>query len=504
MKNIADFDNTYQASNAIRWYTSDSFVYKFINKALRTEDMEVLHTFRFFIVDLCTSLAEKHQEMLDLEVDLPSVVYRGTQMIKEEIESLKNNEGCLIATNGFLSTSRIREVAKVYAGSGAMSSKRRGELHAVVFELELPTNLKSFVFADISYMSKMIDEQEILFDIGTTFIVTSVAFDDVEQNWVIRLTGTDKGHDIVTKEYIDFYRKRMVALTPTIKLGEFLIIVGQFEKARAYFNDLLKLHDQDDVYILFNLAWIDKCQRKYREAREKLDRAYEKENTNDLPCQQKLRDILNDIGTIHVVMDEHEQALNYYQQAMKISSSSAIFNNIGLAYKIQGRYVEALEYFNKAREVSDREWPSGHHEIGITLDNIRQTYNYQGEYSKALDYHLQALHVKQKTLPDDHMDIGISFNNVGFTYNNLGEYDEALTYYQRALQVYQQYLPEIHLEIAVLLDNMATVYYCQKQYTKGLEYLYKALHIEERVEPVSRLTLGRTLNNLGVTLIAHK
>jgi hypothetical protein len=120
MKNIADFDNTYRASNAIRWYTSDSFVYKFINKALRTEDMEVLHTFRFFIVDLCTSLAEKHQEMLDLEVDLPPVVFRGTQMIKEEIESLKKNEGCLIATNGFLSTSRIREVAKVYAGSGMM------------------------------------------------------------------------------------------------------------------------------------------------------------------------------------------------------------------------------------------------------------------------------------------------------------------------------------------------------------------------------------------------
>jgi hypothetical protein len=120
MKNIADFDNTYKASDAIRWYTSDSFVYKLINKALRTEDMEVLHTFRFFIVDLCTSLAEKHQEMLDLEVDLPSVVYRGTQMIKEEIELLKKNEGCLIATNGFHSTSRNREVAKVYAGSGMM------------------------------------------------------------------------------------------------------------------------------------------------------------------------------------------------------------------------------------------------------------------------------------------------------------------------------------------------------------------------------------------------
>jgi tetratricopeptide (TPR) repeat protein len=334
--------------------------------------------------------------------------------------------------------------------------------------------------------------------------VTSVAFDDVEQNWVIRLTGTDKGHDIVTKEYINFYRERMIALTPTTKLAEFLIIVGQYEKARAYLNDLLKLHDQDAVYILYHLAWIDKCQGKYREAREKLDRAYEKENTNDLPCQQKLYDILADIGTIYVIMDEHKQALNYYQQAIKISSSQAIFNNIGLAYSGQGQYYEAIEYFNKALEIGNREFPIGHPEIGITLDNIGQTYNYQGEYRKAFDYHLQALHVKQQTLPDNHMNIGISFNNLGFTYNKLGEHDEALTYLQRALQIYQECLPENHLEIGTLLENMAAVYCCQKQYNTGLEYLYKALYIAERTEPINHLSLARVLRTIGGTLTALK
>jgi tetratricopeptide (TPR) repeat protein len=252
------------------------------------------------------------------------------------------------------------------------------------------------------------------------------------------------------------------------------------------------------------LDWIDKCQGKYREAREKLDYAYNKENTNASPCQKKLRDILIDIGTIYVIMDEHEQALTYYQQAAKISSSPILFNNIGLAYKIQGQYDKALEYFNKAHEGFNCEWPNGHHQIGIILDNIGQTYNYQGEYRKGLDYHLRALQVKQKTLPDDHMDIGISLNNVGFTYNNLGEYDEALTYYERALQVYQQCLPEIHLEISTLLDNMATVYYWKKQFDKSLEYRRKAIHIGERVDPINRLSLAQTLNNLGVTLVAYK
>jgi hypothetical protein len=123
LKNIAEFDLTYKASNAIRWYTSDTFVYKLINKALRTEDMEVLHTFRFFIIDLCTNLAEKYKEMLELEVPLPSIVYRGAQMNKTEIDTLQANKGCLIATNSFLSTSRVREVAKFYAGSGKHREK---------------------------------------------------------------------------------------------------------------------------------------------------------------------------------------------------------------------------------------------------------------------------------------------------------------------------------------------------------------------------------------------
>ena len=122
LKNIAQFESTYTASNAVRWYTSDTFVYKLINKALRTEDIEVLHTFRFFIVDLCNNLREKYEEMREYESSMPSVTYRGTQMTQAEIELLAANKGSHIAANGFLSTSRIRKVAEFYAGSGRKSS----------------------------------------------------------------------------------------------------------------------------------------------------------------------------------------------------------------------------------------------------------------------------------------------------------------------------------------------------------------------------------------------
>lgn len=134
LKNIAEFEINYTASQAIRWYTRDSFIYKLVNKALRTEDIEVLHTFRFFITDLCANLTEKHKKMFDLQFDLPSVVFRGARMTKEEIDYLKENEGCLIATNGFLSTSRVYNVAKIFAGTGKLifSTFRFNYFHRII------------------------------------------------------------------------------------------------------------------------------------------------------------------------------------------------------------------------------------------------------------------------------------------------------------------------------------------------------------------------------------
>ncbi|CAF1063422.1 unnamed protein product [Didymodactylos carnosus] len=84
--------------------------------------------------------------------------------------------------------------------------------------------------------------------------------------------------NIVSKEYIDFYREHTVNLSPAIKLGEFLVIIGQYDKARDYFENLLKTDYKDEVHILYNLAWIDQCQGRYKDAQVQLDRAYELEN----------------------------------------------------------------------------------------------------------------------------------------------------------------------------------------------------------------------------------
>ncbi|CAF3045712.1 unnamed protein product [Rotaria sp. Silwood2] len=63
LKNIDEFERTYQSEDAIYWYTKQTFIYRLVNKALRTEDYEAMLVLRFFIVDLCENLRQKYEEL---------------------------------------------------------------------------------------------------------------------------------------------------------------------------------------------------------------------------------------------------------------------------------------------------------------------------------------------------------------------------------------------------------------------------------------------------------
>ncbi|CAF1608096.1 unnamed protein product [Rotaria magnacalcarata] len=98
IKKINQFRISYTSDQAIKYYTNNSFLYKLLNRALRTEDVKLLYIFRFFIVDLCSELGKEKEKLTGNE---PITLFRGQQMSKEEFENLKINIGSLIAVNGF-------------------------------------------------------------------------------------------------------------------------------------------------------------------------------------------------------------------------------------------------------------------------------------------------------------------------------------------------------------------------------------------------------------------
>ncbi|CAF1060514.1 unnamed protein product [Rotaria sp. Silwood1] len=75
---VHEFDEQYSSEKALWWYSRDSFLYKILNKALRTQNIDILFLFRFVIADI-------YQQLKQNQCQSSVLVYRGQLMFKEEV-----------------------------------------------------------------------------------------------------------------------------------------------------------------------------------------------------------------------------------------------------------------------------------------------------------------------------------------------------------------------------------------------------------------------------------
>ncbi|CAF1590320.1 unnamed protein product, partial [Adineta steineri] len=247
LKKIEEFQNTYTHDKAIEWYTDECFLYKLLNKALRTEDIELLFTFRFFIIDLC-SVIEQENQLLKKQGTL--TLYRGTKIPNEELEKIKENIGKTISTNGFLSTSRNIDVSLRFIHDNPPLN----DFTSVLFEIKANSLLKTVIFTDVGNKSRIEGEEEVLFNLNSLFKIVSVCFDPKLNIWKVLLNATDEGAEKV-EEYLAFSKQQMEESSPLIYFGRLLLNeLGQVDRAGKYFNMLLKSlpHDHPDIASVYN------------------------------------------------------------------------------------------------------------------------------------------------------------------------------------------------------------------------------------------------------------
>jgi hypothetical protein len=134
LKKIDEFEMDYSPETVIRWYTRDSFVYRLVNKALRTLNIDIIYKFRFFIIDLYQELKQRHSDYLstiNLNNNMIRTVYRSQHMGLNEIEKIQTSIGSLICPNSFFSTTEDFLLAKTFV-AGSCSSE------CVLFQIDIP------------------------------------------------------------------------------------------------------------------------------------------------------------------------------------------------------------------------------------------------------------------------------------------------------------------------------------------------------------------------------
>ncbi|CAF3513860.1 unnamed protein product [Rotaria sp. Silwood1] len=438
LRNVHEFEQHYSSDEAaLRWYTRPSFVYRVLNKALRTQNIELLFLFRFFIHDIGRQL-EQHRALSPLHI------YRGQLMSTDELKVLQNSVGKFISINSFFSTTVDRDVALFFLGD----SSGNDDLQRVLFEIDADPRFDGIKpFANITSLSYYPDEEEVLMMIGSIFRLIDIHYES-DQMWQIRMKlCSNNDHDL---KLISDHMKNEYFGSGEPNLGQFgnlLIGMGKFNDAEKYYYHLLKELPDNHQEIA--------------------------------SCHSGLGIVAFNEGSYKLSLDHHYQALEIFQQTLGSNHPyiADTHNCIGSVYNSKGKYKQALKSYNKALVIYQGAFGDDHRNLAICFSNMGNIYHEEKKYSKALICHKKALNIWQKYLPADHSYLGSTHNNLANVHYSLCQYNYALQHYNRSLEIKSKSLPSQHPSIASTLKNISDVYEHIGELQQALSYLKQAATI---------------------------
>jgi tetratricopeptide (TPR) repeat protein len=460
LKKIKEFEENYSHEKAIEWYTDKCFLYKLLNKALRTEDIELLYSFRFFIIDLCAAIENESHNLKDKGI---LTLYRGTQIPMEELQKLKENVGKIIPTNGFVSTSRNMNVSLEFAHPDFI----RIGFEFVLFEIQADPSLKTVIFADVKNKSRIEGEEEVLFNLNSLFKIHSINFDLTLNLWKVQLSATDEGAEKV-EEYLTLSRREMEEISPIIYFGRLLMNeLGRVDRAGKYFNMLLK-----------SLP----------------------------PNHPDIAAVYNNIGIVHNKRDELNLALKNYEIAYEICRKqlpsdhphiAVSLNGIGNIYRRKGNYDTALDYLLRALTIKEKIYPDDNLDKAFTVSNIGLLYSNKGDLNSALTYLSRALEMYKHVLPDQHANIASCLGAIGYAHEKKGDLNVALDYYHHQLQMEEQCLPFDHPDLSTHLRWILNTYKKMNETEKGLEFCREKFNVQKNRLGENHPRVARTLMTMA-------
>lgn len=464
---VNELESTYQANQAIRWYTRDSFLYVILNKALRQQNYLILIALRFFIYDLFHALIA-HKEFSEPVIK----VYRGQALDIGELNNLIDNQGKFISMNSLLSTSGDQGVARFFAESSIDPTDTR--LRAVLFEIEADTlRTDSKPFADITKSSYYRDkEDEVLFMAGSIFRIIDVRkTSEKDSIWLVKMVLCGEDDDQLNQVFTSL-KSCLSDETDMLSVGRVLDDMDLGEKAK-YVYELFDEHMRIKTDGLLGNPMEPYTQGKYYPEIIK-------------ETQELIAKITENNG------DREELAMYYLI--------------LGATYKSLEQYDSALENYQKSLDVLlDLHGPDNLN-VALKHEFIGQIYEKQEKFQLAINSWKECLRIRQQLLPEGHPNIAETFSNMGDLYNCIDDFDRALAMYEEALKIQLISLTRNHPSTAQAYTNIGWVYEQTNQFHLALENYtaaFKILSVSCSPDDTSLLQIQEDINNMERALAVH-
>lgn len=510
MAQIDEFELSYKPDEAISWYTRDSFVYKLINKALRTENVETIYDYRYYIADLCICLAENCGILLDSTAISTLKLYRGAVQTRKEIQRLQDSVGQLISVNTFFSTSRNRSVAEIYAGLDSQKHVS-SNLESLIFEIIVELKSNSTCLADVICYSPFKDEEEILIDFATVFEIEAVILDPPTSTWICKMAATDKAKGIA-KEYMELTLNEIEKSDISIFFGTLLLQMSEYRKAKDYFSKLIDQSSSNVADILHRLGYAHYGLDEHQEALECFDRArsvYLAKEPLDLANAAKVATHKGNAHTYLCQYDEaivcHTESLSLYEKAGMMDQVPVVRTLIGLGevYGLMGKDDFALQYCQQALSRGRKVMPFDHPTLGSAYMYVAKAFYRLGDYDQALIHITNTINIERQVYPSNSAHFGSTLTDMGKYFYKKGKYDQALISSIEACEIFAIKDAEKYPQgYAIACNNIGKIYYRLKDYEKARGFYEKALVCQKALVPNTCLDIAYTLKNQSELCLA--
>ncbi|CAF3392408.1 unnamed protein product [Rotaria socialis] len=458
LKIIDEFNQNYSKPSPIWWYTRECFAYSMLNKALRTQDVEVIIKMGFFVRDLHQQIEQLHSQTNNQR---SFIVYRGQGILNNEFEKMKKSKGCLLSFNNFLSTSTTREVSMKFA----RKALNNPELVAIFFRMEIDPPITSTPFASldtISYYSAV--EKEILFSMHAVFRIGEMK--QIEgRMWQVDLKLTSENDPQLT-QLTKYIREKIRGGTGLHRMGALMHRMGEFNKAEEIYTILLEATSDDRKELAFlhhQLGYINDQKGDLTTALIHYKKSLEINLTEMSPDDPSLSPTYSSIGIVLKKQGDLAGALEQYQHALAIDTNepepdqlqiATRHNNIGAVLKDQKKYTEALASYQIALKIQVAHLPSRSPLIATTYNNIGLVHSSMGDKSTAVSYYVKSLEIFQRTLTSNHPSLAVAHRNIARALEDLQRYEEALEHATQALDISCRAFGSDNSEVKLNRENL--------------------------------------------------
>lgn len=377
LSKINEFDIHCTYENILDWYTRDSCIYRLTNKAFRTRNIDLMCKFRYFMILLYNKLQELSIKQRETN---PSTVYRAQNMKKKELEMLRTQIGNLISTNAIMSTTRNPNVARIFLDVNAEVS--------VLFEIKIPSATNNIMcpFADISQFSSFPEEEEVLFFTNPVFRIDSVQA-ETNSTWIIKLTLTIEKVELI-EQLMDGFKRLIQLSTQYSRMSQTTDDYKLFNRYHRFLTG--NGFSLNDVAKLFKCISLDRLIGNSGNCVKAIDYYNQLLLDENFIDQPKFIVLYIIIGNNYFRLSQYDNALDYYTDVLSLLDdnhrlTAEVHNHIGDVYRTINDFQNALLSYKEALKIlSSRPVPEKY--MPEICRKIIDIYLKQNNYQDAMIY----------------------------------------------------------------------------------------------------------------------